>query len=165
MSIGSHNILSKIDRALAAYVISVGAGTSADVYPSKRAEDKIMPDTICYAKQARMLTPNSGVYVVTAFVSVRSNPAADAGEAAADKKEASEERVSATFDAFMAGVTSSSGALAVAITAAARATGDADLQEFTVQACTVESQQAGFDERGNAWTDQIELELVVNPAS
>ncbi len=168
MPIGSHNILSKTDRALAAYLISVGAGTSADVYPAKRAEDKALPDTICFSNKAHLMTPNSGVYVVTAMVSVRSSPAADITETTEtpdEKKETSEERVAATFDAFWSGVDSSGESLGEAITDAARATGDADLQNFTVQCCVVQTQQAGYDERGNAWTDTIELELVVNPAN
>ncbi len=161
--IGSHNILSKTDRALAAYLISAGAGTSADVYPAKRAEDKVLPDTVCFSSKARLATPHSAVYVVTTMVTVRTNPSVNVNESAEEKTGSSDERVSATFDAFWADVDSSSNKLADAITQAARASGELDLAEFTVQDCTVETMVAGYDERDNAWTDTIELELVVCP--
>lgn len=165
----SHNILSKTDRALVAYLISVEAGTAADVYPAKRSEDKALPDTLCFSSRARLVRPHSGIYTVTAMVQVRTDPSIDVDQTAAEKKETSEERVGNTFDAFWAGVVSSSSeALAEAITAAARAStaeGDADLADFTVQACEVENMEAGFDPKGNAWTDTIELELVVCPSN
>jgi len=163
MATGSHNILSKTDRALVAYIISMAAGTAETVYPAKRAGDKSFPDTICFSSRARMETPHSGVYIVSAMVQVRTDPSIDVDETEEDKKEASEERVALTFDAFMAGVDSSSATLAEAITAAARATGDTDLQDFTVQSCTVEKTEAGFSEKGNAWLDTLDLELVVCP--
>jgi hypothetical protein len=160
----AHNILSKTDRALVAYLIAAGAGTADDIYPAKRAADKLLPDTICYSSRARMLVPHSGVYVVSAMVQVRTDPNVDVDVTAEEKTSASEERVGATFDAFFAGVTSSSSALAAAITDAARAAGDSDLQDFTVQSCEVLTQEAGFNEKGNAWTDTLDLELVVCPA-
>lgn len=164
MAIGSHNICSKTDRALVAYIISQDAGTEDDVYPAKRGGDKTFPDTICFSSRARMMTPHSGVYTVEAMVQVRTDPSVDVDQTAEEKKETSEERVAATFDAFMR-VDSSSAQLAEAITEAARATGDADLQDFTVQACTVEKHEAGFSEKGNAWLDTLDLEVVVCPSA
>jgi hypothetical protein len=166
--VGSHNICSKTDRALVAYLISEQAGTADDVYPAKRPSDKGLPDTICFSSRARLETPHSGVYVVTAMVQVRTDPTIDTDQTAEDKKQTSEDRVAATFDAFWAEVDSASDKLAEAITTAARAstaTGDEDLADFTVQACTVVSQEAGFDPKGNAWTDTIELEMVVCPSN
>ncbi len=164
----SHNICSKTDRALAAYLISVGAGTSADIYPAKLSENKALPDTICFSSRARLMTANSGVYVVMAIVQVRTDPSVDVDQTAVEKKTASEDRVGPTFDAFWIDVDSSNDKLAAAITDAARASvapADGDLQEFTVQDCSVTDQTAGFDARGNGWMDTIELELVVCPSN
>jgi hypothetical protein len=158
---GSYNILSKCDRALVAYLISEDAGSAADVYPAKRSEDKAFPNTVVFASKARLSTPHSGVWVVDVMVQVRTDPNVDVDQTADEKKVSSEERVSATFDALYSQTDSSSAALADAITAAARATADSDLEEFTVQAVTVEQLEAGFDPKTNAWTDTMDLELVV----
>ena len=164
MAVGSHNILSKIDRALAAYLISVGAGTADDVYTAKRSLNKDLPNTVCHAQKWRYLTPNSGVYSVTAQVMVRTLAALDVDEEQTDVKDPSEERVSAAFDAFFAGVDSSSSALGDAITAAARATGDADLQDFTIQCCEATGGDGGIVRDEPVWTDAIDLEIVCCPA-
>lgn len=164
MAIGSHNILSKLDRALVAYLISVGAGTENDTYPAKRSDNKDLPNTVCHSQKWRYLVPNSGVYVVTTQVMVRTDPSVDVDEVAADKKSASDERVSTVFDAFFADVINSSEILAAAITAAARNTGDEDLQDFTVDSCVAEGGDGGFDQKGNAWMDAIDLEIVCRPS-
>lgn len=153
----AHTILSKTDRAIAAYLISVGAGTSADVYPEKYAGDKGFPDTIIFSR-ARMDPPDSGVYIVTTMVQVRTSPSVNVGETAAEKVAANEERVSNTFDAFMAHVGSGTGELAALITAAG------GVEDFTVQNVSIITMEAGFDARGNAWLDTLGLELVVFPA-
>jgi len=165
MAIGSYNILSKCDRALAAYLISVDAGSAADVYPAKRSEDKGFPNTVIFASKARLTTPHSGVFVVEVMVQVRTDPNVDVDQTADEKKVSSEERVTATFDALYSLTDSSSALLADAITVAARASGESDLEEFTVQAVTVEQLEAGFDPKTNAWTDTMDLELVVCPAN
>lgn len=159
----AHNILSKCDRALAAFLISAGAGTADDVYPAKRSLDKALPNTVCHAMKWRYLSPNSGIYVVTAQVMVRTIGALDVDQVQSDVKDPSEERVSAAFDAFFAGVDSASDKLGDAITAAARATGDADLQEFTIQSCEVVGGDGGQDRNGPAWVDSIDLEIVCCP--
>jgi len=156
----AHNILSQCDQCLAAYLISVGAGNNDDVYPAKRAEDKTFPDTICWSSKARLITPNSAVYVVSAIVQVRTDPCVDVNQSVDDTVSASKDRVAATFDAFWAGVGPSSAGLAAAITDAGRGAG---LSDFTVQSCIVLGMESGFDAKGNAWTDTIDLELVCCP--
>jgi len=162
--VASHNILSKVDRALAAYLISEGAGSADDVYPAKRSLDKALPNTVCHAMKWRFLSPNSGIYVVTAQVMVKTLAALDADEEQAAVKDPSEERVSATFDAFFSGVDSASDTLAESITAAARNSGDADLQDFTIQSCEVTGGDGGVDRNGPAWMDAIDLEIVCCPS-
>jgi hypothetical protein len=159
----SHNILSQCDRALVAYLISVEAGTSDDTYPAKRAADRALPNTVCHSKSWRFLSPNSGVYVVQAQVLVHTDPNVDVDETAEDKTGASEERVTAVFDAFFTGVDSSSETLADAITQAGR-DADSGLEDFTIQSCVAESGDSGHDEKRNAWMDAIDLEIVCCPA-
>jgi hypothetical protein len=151
------------DRALVAYLISVEAGTEDDTYPAKRAADKSLPNTVCHSKSWRFLSPNSGVYVVQAQVLVHTDPNVDVDETAEDKKDASEERLAAVFDAFFAGVDSSSETLADAITQAGRDS-DPDLVDFTIQSCVAEGGDAGNDEKRNAWMDAIDLEIICCPA-
>ena len=155
-----HNILAKCDRSLAAYLVSVGAGTSADVVPAKLSLNKPLPNTTCASKRWRPLVENSGVYLVTSEIHVRSDPSADSGESAEEKLSASDERVSATWDAFFA-VGTGSEALAAAITAAGRAAGVSD---FTCQSCVATGGDAGFDARGNSWVDALDLEMVCFPS-
>lgn len=157
--------MSKVDRALAAYLISVGAGTADDVYSAKRSLDKALPHTVCHAQRWTLLSPYTATYLVQAQVLVKTNAAVDVDESESDVKDPSEERVGATFDAFFfADENASAGNdLADAITAAARASGDADLSEFTVQNVEVKGGDAGQDRHGPAWMDAIDLELVVCP--
>jgi len=158
--VASHAILSQVDQALAAYLVSVGAGTTEDIHPAKRSEDKAVPNTICYARQWRMLSPNSGVYVVQAHIVVTTNPCLDEpAQLPEEKEEASKDRVSATWDAFFAGVDSDSADLAAAITAAS------GLSDFTIQSCEVVGGDAGYGEKGNTWRDGLDLEIVCCPRS
>jgi len=159
----SHNILSKVDRALAAYLVSVGAGTINDVYPAKRSDNKALPNTVCHSMKWRYAVPHSGVYVVSAQVMVKTLGAPELDQPALDVENQSTFRVADTFDAFFAGVDSSSEALAAAITAAARGTAAEDLQDFTIQTCEALGGDAGNDRNGPAWVDSIDLEIVCCP--
>jgi len=164
----SHNILSKTDRALVAYLVSEGAGTVDDVYPAKRSADKDVPCTVCYSERASLTHPYAAVYEVTVAIMIKTVPAVDVDEDPDAPKAASEERVGATFDLFFAGLDSASDKLADAITAAARASaalGDEDLEDFTCQGVTVKGPEAGFDAKGNVWVDTLNLELLVCPAN
>ena len=156
----SHAILSQCDDALAAYLVSVGAGTAEDVHPAKRSEDKAVPNTICHSRQWRMMTPNSGVYIVQAQILVTTSPSLDdADQLPEEREQTSKDRVSATWDAFFSGVDSDSSALAAAITAAS------GLADFTIQSCEVVGGDAGYGEKGNTWRDGLDLEIVCCPRS
>lgn len=157
----SHNVLSLTDRALVAYIISMNAGTADDVYPSKRSEDKAFPETVVYSNKARPVEPYCGTYVVSVTIHIRTDPSIGFDETAEAKNEASEARVSATWDVFWADVGSGSEALSAAITAAAQ---EAGITEFTVISCEVGEMSAGFDEKRNAWTDTLDLEIVCKPS-
>lgn len=160
----SHNILSKTDRALAAYLISAGVGTADDIFPAKLSFDKPLPCTICYSERAKEVQPHSAVYEITAAIMIKTDPSIDAGQDEDEPKETSEERVGDTFDCFFDLVEHSGHELADLITSAARSA-DADLAEFTVQDVEVTGVEAGFDARAgaNSWTDTLNLMLIVCP--
>jgi hypothetical protein len=163
--VASHNILSKTDRALVAYLISIGVGTAADTDPAKRSVEKALPCTVCYSQRATLISPYSGVYEVTCAIMIKTDPSIDFGETEADPKNVSEDRVAATFDAFFDQLDSAGDKLAAAITAAARASSnpaDSDLEDFTIQDISVTGVEAGFDQRGS-WLDTLNLELLVCP--
>ena len=155
-----HNILSKLDRALVAYLISVGAGTADDVYPAKRSDEKGLPCTVCYSQSASLVHPFTGDWAIDVSIMVKTDPCIDVDQDAAEPKATSEARVAATFDAFFAGLDSTGDKLAEAITAAVRASGDADLATFTVINVTPKTVEAGFDQKGNAWIDTLDLEII-----
>jgi hypothetical protein len=157
------NVLSKCDQALAAWIISNGAGTVADVLPAKKSVDKILPVTICKSHTARPLeeSPYSGNRLVQAAIMVRSIGIyeEDADNEADAPRLDSDARVSATFDCFNLGEGQSGSDLGAAITAAC------GVADFTVQSVRVVSESAGFEGKGDAWCDILELELLVCPSA
>jgi hypothetical protein len=167
---GFHNILSKCDRALVAYLIAQGAGTEGDIFPAKNSAGKEAPCTICWSERFEEEGAYSGTFCVHASVMVRTQAAVDYGEEANAPKLTSEARVRATFDAFYTDVDTAGDKLAAAITAAARASGPddnpGDLADFTALNVSVKSGEAAFDERhdGSVWVDTINLEITCAPA-
>ncbi len=157
----NHNLLSKCDRALVAYLIDQGAGTSADVYPAKRSSDKVLPDTLCHCDSATELAPYSGTYTVSASINVRSQ-AASTDDDPEQPREDADARVAATFDAFHRAIDTSGSQLGELVTAAAAAAGVAELTIFNV---SVKHINAGFEEKGSTWIDTLNLELIACPAS
>lgn len=166
-----HNILSKADRALVAYLVNLGAGTTADVWPAKRSEDKFLPCTICWSHSAKPCdgVPYSGVYEVEAFIEVRTPGVIEENQTADEPRQSSDDRVAAAFDCFFQNVDSSGEKLGEAITLAGRGSGQTDLSDFTVLNCRVVDVNQGFnsrikEQRGNAWIDVLHLELTCCPS-
>jgi|ERR1035441_5082421 hypothetical protein len=166
-----HNLLSKTDRALVAYLVAQEAGTVADVLPAKRSQDRTLPATVCFSNRGQEAAPYSGTYVVSASIIVRSPGAVELNAAANDARLASEERVAQTFDAFHKDIDSAGDKLADDITAAARALAIADpdnngdLADFTVLDVVIKGIDAGVEEGTVVWTDTLELELVCCPSN
>src|SRR6266576_2788284 len=159
----AHNLLSKVDRALVAYLISQNAGTADDVFPAKDSGDKHLNCTICWSERGVEDPPYSGTYVVTAQVQIRTLAAIDVNQDPEEPKALSEDRVAQTFDAFHVGIDSAGDKLADAITEAAHAAG---ITDFTVQNVSPGPITQGFDDqharamKGSAWVDAIELEIL-----
>jgi hypothetical protein len=167
---GFHNILSKCDRALAAYIIAKGVGTIGDVFPAKGSANKESPCTICWSERFEELGPYSGSFTVHASVMVRTQAAVDAGQDPLDPKIASEDRTAATFDLFYTNVDSAGDKLAQDITNAARESelsNNGDLEDFTALNVSVKGGEAAFDERnhGSTWVDTLNLEIACAAAN
>jgi hypothetical protein len=168
---GNHNLLSKCDRALVAYIVAQGAGTINDTVPAKRSQDRPLPCTVAYSERAVEVAPYSGTYLVSASIIVRSEAPADAGEDPEAKPVDSDDRVSAIFDLFHIGIDSSGERLADAITAAARALAAdqpdryGDLADLTIMDVVIKGIEASFEEGTTAWTDTLNLELVAAPSN
>ncbi len=167
-----HNILSKSDRALAAYLKASVPASAALIFPAKQSTDKPLPICIVFSDRAAHL--GAGNYEVKTAVMVKTPVSVDVDEATGEPKATSEALVASLFDACFASGVSATGdqgddtPLADAITAAARAStdpADADLADFTCQNITVESVEAGHDRNGPAWLDTLNLELVVAPSN
>ena len=162
------NICAKMDDALRAYLIDVGAGGEADIFPGKWSANKTLPVTICWAHSARPMqeAPYSNTWEVEAFIEVRTSGVQEKNQSNTDPKDAANTRTAATMDAFFAGVTDDTSApLAAAITQAASVE---DIAVLTVIACKVVEMNQGFNPRavrdmGNAWIDTIHLQLLVCP--
>ena len=171
MAASYHNLLSKCDRALVAYIVAQAAGTGGDTFPAKQSGARGLPCTICYSDKAVEAAPYSGTYIVTASINVRTEAPADAGETEAQKPLDSDARVAATFDLFHKDEDTSGNSLADDITAAARALAAqdpahyGDLNDLTIQDVILKGIEAGFDQGGVAWTDTLNLELLACPAN
>ena len=155
---GSFNILQKCDNALVAYLIAGGAGSADNVLPNKRSRVMTMPVTVCESHDASPVSNDlSGTYEIDASIYVRtrgfaSTTAANtAGVPASD----SGDRVSATFDLFNIQQDQSGEPLATAINAAA-----GTVSGFKMQDVRVHRIRAGFEAKGDAWCDIIDLKIV-----
>jgi hypothetical protein len=156
-----HNILSKLDRALVAYLVSLNAGTEEDVFPAKRDQEKVIPNTVCVSENFREEPSGSGNFLVSASIHVRTSAALDVDGDSTTIQEESEDRVQATFDAFHPGGDEHGEQLAAAITAAGSAEG---VNEFTAFWCRVKGGDRAQAEKGYAWIDTLELEVYCAPS-
>jgi len=171
---GSHNPCGATDKMLAAYLISKGAGTADDVWPAKRSGDKdVQPSTICWAHSAKVQRngPFSGLWIVEAFIEVRSSAVPEENETDEDPKRKAADRFSLTLDAFLDGVDSASDKLGLAITSAGRGGGDPDIAQATIQTAEIFQIDQGFNSRAtttsptllNTWLDTIHVEILWCP--
>src|SRR5690242_7472231 len=158
---GANNLLDKCDRALVTFLISEGAGTAADVFPAKHSGEKPMPCTICQCRPARTHgSPFSGTYEVNAAVRIRSTGIFEepVDNESGVPSERSGDRVAATNAAFEKYLNTESGKdLAAAITSVAPA-------GLTIDDVIPDELDAGFNEKGDAWTDVVFFRLIARAA-
>lgn len=166
-----HNILSKLDRAIAAYLISEEVGTAGNVFPAKRSKDRESPCVVAWSERAAETAPGTGTFTVTASIIVRSIATADAGEDPDDVAAASDALLAAVADALTPEENDQNGErLADAITAAARAEAaanpkNADLADFTCLYVTDKGPEAAFEDETGDWIDTLNKEIVCCPSA
>jgi len=166
---GLHNICSKLDQAIIAYIISKQAGTAADVYGAKRSLTKNIPCTICWTHTARPHPerPYSGEYLAESFIEVRTSAPKEVDQTPDDPRTESDARVSNTFDLFYITGDNEGETLGDTITAAAISAG---VRDFTINSVRVVEENQGFNPRtavqqGNCWIDTIHIQSVCAPSS
>jgi hypothetical protein len=157
-----HSLLSKVDRALVAYLISAGAGTSENIFHHRRAADLPDPPFItCFAESGDPeASPYSGVYSVRASIDVHTNAAPDYEQDTDTMESDSEGQVADTFDALHDLYFHSGDQLADLINTAASGAGIADLFIQNVKIGRIEQGRA---EKDFEWIDTINLEIVCCP--
>lgn len=163
-----HNILSKNDRAIVAFLVANDAGTNSDTWPAKRSQDKSTPCTIVYSEEADEVATGTSCFACKTSVIVKTDGADDAGETVGTARLASDARTATVFGLlFNAGNT-----LATEITSAAHAlaasdpTNHADLAHYTcdhVQIGAPATEQS-FDESG-VWTETLNLIVTCRPSA
>jgi hypothetical protein len=166
-----HNLLSKNDRALVAFIIAGGAGTANDTFPAKTSREKeTFPTTYCFSQSGTGEDfPYSGTYNIKAKIQVQTMAAVNKDQDPSEPRLNSEERVAKTFDLFHNDVDSAADKLAADITAAARALAaadpdnHADLADYTCQDVKLVSVEQ--DVEGDCWVDTLNLEMVSCPSN
>lgn len=171
MAVSYHNLLSKLDRALCAYLVSLGAGTAGDVLPAKKSYLKSLPCTICWTESGLLTAPYAGTFTLTTNVMVRTSPAIDPAQASGEAPRLpSDARVAATFDAFQSDIDSAGDKLAEDINQAAYAAAiedpvnNGDLAQFTAFNVSVKGIEGAFEENTSTWVDTITLEICACPS-
>lgn len=168
---GFHNILSKAQRAVVAYLISAGAGTDADIFPAKHAETvDFLPFTAVAATDwsPAVEGSNRATFIVKVTVEIHTNCSQARGEDAETMRSDSDDRVQNTFDALSFADTNSQDGyvLGELITEAARsAGGSTDLAQFTCISAKMTGGDQGHSEKESEWLDSVDLELLCVPSN
>lgn len=153
-----HDIRSKCDNALVAYLISAGAGDEDTIYPAKRALDKETPPyTVIVSTNAKETVPYSGNWMVDVSIETHTNAAPDANESEADLAEDSIDLAGAIRDALMSfGTGEQSGcSLADEISSAAQAAGGL----FTALNVRIVEMDGGRTNKQGEWLDTITIQV------
>jgi hypothetical protein len=153
-----YNLLSKCDRAVVAYLISDGAGTSADVFPAKQSSNLPNPPfTVVMSESGSEEVQFSGLYNVATTIEVHTNACPDNDQDTEQMRLDSDDRVAATFDAMHDKLFQCGDQLADLITAAAAS---ASITDFSVDNVTDFKFSQGRGEKDGEWIDTLEFRLI-----
>lgn len=158
-----HNIRSKLDRALVAWIIEQEAGTSANTFPAKNSASVTLPAIICHTITATEEPPFSGNFTCQVEVTVRSRAPLESGEAASTTDDASDALVAAVFDCFHIDLEQSGATLAAEITTVAQGLGG-DMLDLTLLNVRCVTEEGAFSEDSAAWEDTMTLEVYAVPS-
>jgi len=172
-----HNLRSKLDRAVVAYLISVGAGSDKDTFPANSIESTEYPLTVAQTLGGIPDPVLVGNYKMRIAVSVKGSVSKfidDTNDQAA--RMAHDERVSDVFDALMQSDDDRTlRATARLINAAGRALAmypvdiaahNADMADFTI----IQWLDGGFgdgksDEAGCDWIETLYFDVIACPSN
>lgn len=169
-----NRLRSKLNRAIAAYLVSAGAGSADDVSPANSRQSKGYPNTTVRATIAKPEVPLTGIRRITVHISVKGSAVQENSETSEEAaREAFDQRLAQTADALMQ---SDDGrtirATAAAITAAGRQlavdnpTDHADMADFTCQAWYDGGEgDAPPDEVGTSWEEILIFEAVCSASN
>lgn len=118
-----NNVPSKLERAIVAYLITQGAGTITDVFPSRAVAARDFPNTTVIPVRGVPVALFTGNYTFTVHILIAGSATLPTGESNPDTAWVQfEQRVAATNDAMMMSTDGQTlFATAAAITAAGRA--------------------------------------------
>jgi hypothetical protein len=169
-----HAALSKLNRALVAYIVSLEAGSASDTWPAKRAKDKTLPCTICYSHTAAPIA-NTGNWTAQVEIQCRSKAFGD--DDTDQRAAASDARTAKVFDCFFTNLDTEPDAkfdskkvaqqVEDAAHEAAQEEGspNTDLAEFAAHDVRVKGFEDTQDEDGDAWIETLKLEIDFCPSA
>ena len=181
-----HNLRSKLDRAIVAYLISAGAGSIDDVLSSRTRKARKFPNTTVKAGRGVPDPPYSGNYRVTVYVSIKYSATQEVKEPNPGLARTQfDQRVAQTFDALMQSDNQQDlHQTATLITAAGRnlavdpnngtdpvtkqeAENNADMADFTIMQWIDQGFGSGPDEdaEGNNWEEVLMFEALCCPSN
>ena len=173
-----NNVRSKLDRAIAAYLVSAGAGTVADTFPYSSTASKSYPNTTVWAQRAIPDPPMTGIRRVTVHVSIKGSAVNAPKEQNPEQaRVAFDARVSAVYDALMQTEDGETfNATAEAITEAGRALAEsddatvaannADMADFTCSGWYDAGEGGGEAKApGCSWEEILIFEALCSPSN
>ncbi len=174
MSAPFHKILSKLERAIVAYIIAQSAGSDSDTLPGKRSGVKTLPVTIAWAKHYDREPAHGTEFMCDLTISCKYSAPLDVGQLGDDNRAGADLRAGKVFGCFTEPDPNSGNDIPDAITAAARAKAtaddalepkgpDVDLADFTCLNIAGESGDSDANEAGNVWIDSMELKIRCSP--
>jgi hypothetical protein len=174
------NLRSKLNRAITAYLVSVGGdcGTIANIFPANIASDKTYPNTTVRATLSQPEVQMTGIRRIRVHIEIKGQPSGDPSEADIEKARVDfDKRVSATEDAMMqtedgetfretARLITAAGRALATNPDATIAANDADMVDFTCQAVYDAGEGDGEPiENGPAWFEILMFDIVCSPSN
>ncbi len=173
MSAPYHKILSKLERAVVAYIIAQGAGTAADTLPGKNSNVKTLPVTTVWARHYDRMPEHGTEFICDLRINCKFSAPLDVGQLSDDNRAAADLRAGNVFGCFTEPDPNNSDDIPNAITDAARAKAaaddlldpkgpDVDLADFTCLNIVGESGDSDHNEN-DAWEDTQDLKIRCSP--
>ena len=178
-----NNLRSKLNRAIAAYLVSQGCGGVGDVVPANSRQPKSYPNTTVQSTLSKPEVPLTGLRRVTVHISIKGSAVIDPSEPNPEVARINfDKRVAQTYDALMqsdddetlrataAAITEAGRALAVPADdspeAAQFAANNSDMEDFTCSSWYDMGEGDGEPSgEGCAWNEILIFEALASPSN